>query len=110
MTSRVQGVIPLLRVRNPWGNEAEWKGIWADGSEEWNFIPDDEKERMGITFDSDGEWWMSYKDFIENFDQLEICNLSPQSMVDCEHEGAQWCVSQWSGEWVEGETAGGCRY
>lgn len=31
-TPRVRGKIPLLRIRNPWGNEAEWKGAWSDGS------------------------------------------------------------------------------
>lgn len=25
-----QGKIPLLRLRNPWGNEAEWNGPWSD--------------------------------------------------------------------------------
>ena len=24
------GKIPLLRLRNPWGNEAEWNGAWSD--------------------------------------------------------------------------------
>jgi calpain len=24
------GKIPLLRLRNPWGNEAEWNGPWSD--------------------------------------------------------------------------------
>ena len=108
-TNRTQGLIPLIRVRNPWGNETEWRGIWADGSEEWKFIPDDEKENLGITFESDGEWWMSYKDFVEHFDQLEMCNLSPESMVDTAHDGMRWCVNQWSGEWIAGESAGGCR-
>jgi len=27
---KVQGKIPLSRIRNPWGNEAEWKGAWSD--------------------------------------------------------------------------------
>ena len=108
-TNRMEGLIPLVRVRNPWGNETEWRGIWADGSEEWKFIPDHEKENLGITFESDGEWWMSYKDFVEHFDQLEMCNLSPESMVGFAHKGMCWCVNQWSGEWIKGETAGGCR-
>jgi len=30
-TPRVRGKIPLLRIKNPWGNEAEWKGSWGDG-------------------------------------------------------------------------------
>ena len=25
-----KGKIPLVRVRNPWGNETEWKGPWCD--------------------------------------------------------------------------------
>lgn len=25
-----QGKIPLVRIRNPWGNEFEWKGAWGD--------------------------------------------------------------------------------
>lgn len=24
------GMIPLVRIRNPWGNESEWKGPWSD--------------------------------------------------------------------------------
>jgi len=24
--------VNLVRVRNPWGNEYEWKGAWSDGS------------------------------------------------------------------------------
>lgn len=27
---QIAGKIPLLRIRNPWGNEAEWKGAWSD--------------------------------------------------------------------------------
>jgi hypothetical protein len=38
-TPRTSGKIPLIRVRNPWGNEAEWKGAWSDKwvniSDEW---------------------------------------------------------------------------
>lgn len=108
-TDRMKGVIPLIRVRNPWGNETEWQGIWADGSEEWKYIPQQEKESLGITFEDDGEWWMSYKDFVDQFDQVEMCNLSPETMVDIAHEGMKWCVNQWTGEWVAGKTAGGCR-
>ena len=29
-TPRVSGQIPMVRVRNPWGNEAEWKGAFSD--------------------------------------------------------------------------------
>ena len=66
-TPRVSGEIPLVRVRNPWGNEVEWNGAWSDGSPEWRYIPDEEKEHLGINFEADGEWWMSLKDFLKYF-------------------------------------------
>ena len=57
------GEIPLVRIRNPWGNETEWNGAWSDGSAEWQYIPDEEKENIGLNFENDGEFWMGYKDF-----------------------------------------------
>ena len=100
--------VTLVRVRNPWGNDVEWTGPWADGSEEWGSIPEEEKDSLGITFDNDGEWWMSFNDFCKHFDQLELCHLPPESMVE-KDEAAKWFVNHWMGEWVEGESAGGCR-
>ena len=85
-TPRVSGEIPLIRIRNPWGNEAEWNGAWSDGSPEWRYIPDEEKEALGINFEQDGEFWMSYKDFMRHFGQLEICNLTPEA-IDLETLG-----------------------
>lgn len=29
-TPNAVGKIPLLRLRNPWGNETEWNGPWSD--------------------------------------------------------------------------------
>ncbi|KAK6998470.1 calpain-B-like isoform X10, partial [Biomphalaria glabrata] len=48
--------IPLVRVRNPWGNGKEWKGAWSDGSREWSLLTEDEKRKHGITFSDDGEF------------------------------------------------------
>ncbi|XP_046974602.1 calpain-A-like isoform X2 [Vanessa cardui] len=106
------GKIPLLRLRNPWGNEAEWNGAWSDKSPEWRFIPESEKEELGLTFDDDGEFWMAFKDFASHFDRVEICNLNPDSLdpEECP-EGCtkKWEMSVFEGEWVRGVTAGGCR-
>ncbi|XP_018348907.1 PREDICTED: calpain-A isoform X2 [Trachymyrmex septentrionalis] len=105
------GTIPLLRLRNPWGNEAEWNGPWSDQSPEWRFIPDHEKEELGLTFDVDGEFWMSFHDFTRHFTQLEICNLNPDSLTtdDISAGKKRWEMSVFEGEWVRGVTAGGCR-
>ncbi|XP_018368104.1 PREDICTED: calpain-A-like isoform X2 [Trachymyrmex cornetzi] len=105
------GTIPLVRLRNPWGNEAEWNGPWSDQSPEWRFIPDHEKEELGLTFDMDGEFWMSFQDFTRHFTQLEICNLNPDSLTtdDISAGKKRWEMSVFEGEWVRGVTAGGCR-
>lgn len=29
-TPNAVGKIPLLRLRNPWGNDTEWNGPWSD--------------------------------------------------------------------------------
>ena len=111
-TPNTVGKIPLLRLRNPWGNAIEWNGPWSDQSPEWRFIPDQEKENLGLTFDHDGEFWMSLKDFQTRFDRLEICNLTPDSLTEEEitqGNKKQWEMSVFEGEWVRGVTAGGCR-
>ena len=30
-TFRSKGKLPMVRVRNPWGDSHEWKGAWSDG-------------------------------------------------------------------------------
>lgn len=72
------GKVPLMRVRNPWGNQAEWKGAWSDNSREWRQLDDDTKRSMGLTFAHDGEFWMTYQDFAKHFETLEICSLGPE--------------------------------
>ncbi|XP_050080169.1 calpain-A-like isoform X2 [Anopheles maculipalpis] len=105
------GKIPLIRLRNPWGNEAEWNGPWSDKSAEWRYIPDEQKQELGLNFDHDGEFWMSYRDFTRYFDRMEICNLSPDSLSDDELTRGKicWEMSMFEGEWAPGSTAGGCR-
>ncbi|XP_065091814.1 calpain-B-like isoform X5 [Ochlerotatus camptorhynchus] len=111
VTPSSSGKIPLIRLRNPWGNEAEWNGAWSDQSQEWRFIPDEQKEELGLNFDSDGEFWMSYRDFTRYFDRIEICNLSPDSLSDeaINRGKLRWEMSTFEGEWAVGSTAGGCR-
>ena len=72
---------PLVRIRNPWGNEAEWNGAWSDGSEEWNFVPAEEKTAQGIVFEDDGEFFMSIEDFIKVM--ASLLNNAPNLVVGC---------------------------
>ena len=106
VTPRAKGRIPLIRIRNPWG-QTEWNGAWSDGSPEWDYIPMEEKQRLGIHFEHDGEFWMSLKDFMKHFNQFEICNLSPDSLESS--NPFRWEITAYHGQWVRGYSAGGCR-
>ncbi|XP_008940909.1 PREDICTED: calpain-3 [Merops nubicus] len=98
--------IRLVRLRNPWG-QVEWNGPWSDKSEEWNFVNEAEKIRLQHKIVEDGEFWISFQDFMRHFTKLEICNLTPDTL---EADKLQtWTVSVNEGRWVRGCSAGGCR-
>ncbi|KAF8358336.1 clp-1 [Pristionchus pacificus] len=109
------GEICVVRIRNPWGNEQEWNGPWSDNSREWKGVPDDVKRDMGLTFEKDGEFWMSFDDFMRNFEKMEICNLGPDvmnevyQMTGVKGATAQWATNTHDGAWIRNQTAGGCR-
>uniref|UniRef100_W5NEF3 Calpain 9 n=1 Tax=Lepisosteus oculatus TaxID=7918 RepID=W5NEF3_LEPOC len=50
---------------------------------------------------------MEFEDFKTNYDQIEICNLSPDSLTD--DTARSWEVTLFEGSWIRGSTAGGCR-
>ena len=63
----------LVRIRNPWGNKAEWTGEWSD--EKMQSLPDNIKEEYGIVDEDDGEFYMSMKDVLKQFDSISICHV-----------------------------------
>ncbi|XP_073410279.1 calpain-3 isoform X2 [Dendrobates tinctorius] len=98
--------VKLVRLRNPWG-QVEWNGSWSDNSKEWTIIDKSEKSRLQHQIKEDGEFWMSFDDFMKNFTKLEICNLTADAL---ESDRLQtWTVSVNEGRWVRGCSAGGCR-
>ncbi|XP_049926346.1 calpain-2 catalytic subunit-like [Epinephelus moara] len=97
--------VQLVRVRNPWG-QVEWTGPWSDGSREWSYVSEDEKSKLNHVAE-DGEFWMSYSDFTRQFSKLEICNLTPDTLVS--DDVGHWNHYQFEGMWRVGSTAGGCR-
>ncbi|TDH11193.1 hypothetical protein EPR50_G00058120 [Perca flavescens] len=72
--------VQLVRIRNPWG-EVEWTGPWSDG--------------------------ISYSDFINQFSRLQICNLTPDTLLS--DKVGHWNHYQYEGTWRVGSTAGGRR-
>ena len=104
--------VKFLRLRNPWGFR-EWTGKWADHQKEWDKYPDakeniakalkqsDEKhfartgEKSGedvISMEQDpkdGIFWMTFEDFIDEYDLTAICYYEPKwknNVIDAVHE------------------------
>ncbi|OON19416.1 calpain family cysteine protease, partial [Opisthorchis viverrini] len=106
--------VRLIRLRNPWGNDREWYGPWSDKSSEWNAISVSERKRIGLVFDNDGEFWISYEDFVRYFSRLEFCHLGPETghfgqPSRLEKPRGYWEMTTEVGEWIKYSTAGGCR-
>ncbi|XP_037336736.2 calpain-1 catalytic subunit [Pungitius pungitius] len=95
----------LVRIRNPWG-EVEWTGPWSDDSREWDSVDDSTRSRLRKRSE-DGEFWMSYADFLREFSRLELCNLTADTLQASQPK--KWSSALYQGEWRKGSTAGGCR-
>lgn len=50
---------------------------------------------------------MEFGDFKANYDKIEICNLTADSLSD--DASKKWEVNLFEGNWIRGSTAGGCR-
>ncbi|KAI3353965.1 hypothetical protein L3Q82_018453 [Scortum barcoo] len=79
-------------------------------SEEWKKVSQSERERIGVTVQDDGEFWMTFDDFIANFTDLILCRLINTSYLSF-HKTWEEAVMQ--GSWRRHEDpllnrAGGC--
>ncbi|PKC04405.1 cysteine proteinase [Rhizophagus irregularis] len=95
----------LIRLHNPWG-EIEWNGAWSDKSEEWQNISKSKRKKMGFKIADDGDFWMSFDDWMLNFSILIICRHLNTSIFSFEK---RWHGITFRGEWsIEKSLAGGC--
>uniref|UniRef100_W5NF88 Calpain-2 catalytic subunit n=2 Tax=Lepisosteus oculatus TaxID=7918 RepID=W5NF88_LEPOC len=94
----------LIRIRNPWG-QVEWTGPWSDGSVQWREVSDEDRGRLSNKAE-DGEFWMSFSDFLRHYSRVEICNLTPDALSE---NYKKWALSKFDESWRRGSTAGGCR-
>lgn len=71
-----QKAIRLVKFRNPHGTAGiEWNGDWKDGDSKWGSISDADKQRIGYSNTRDGEFWMTFDDWIDQFESFDICLL-----------------------------------
>uniref|UniRef100_A0AAV2JC16 Calpain catalytic domain-containing protein n=1 Tax=Knipowitschia caucasica TaxID=637954 RepID=A0AAV2JC16_KNICA len=101
--------LQMIRMRNPWG-EKEWGGPWSDSSEEWNKVSKSEREKLGVTVQDDGEFWMTFDDFCQYFTDLILCRLINTSYLSIHKT---WEEEVMRGSWAQRHDplrnrAGGC--
>ncbi|XP_039094365.1 calpain-13 [Hyaena hyaena] len=94
----------LIRLWNPWG-KTEWRGRWGDGSPEWQEIHGQWKRLLYENKD-DGEFWMSRRDFQDNFSCLYICNQFPVSLNRGNLPPERWSQMMFRNRAVPGNTTG----
>jgi hypothetical protein len=61
----------LVLLRNPWGKK-EWQGSWSDGSKEWDA---EWIAILGHRFGDDGQFWMTYQDFLRKYTIVDRTRL-----------------------------------
>ncbi|XP_030622055.1 calpain-5a [Chanos chanos] len=101
--------LTMIRMRNPWG-EKEWTGPWSDSSEEWKKVSKSERERLGVTVQDDGEFWMTFEDFCKYFTDLILCRLINTSYLSIHKT---WEEAVMKGSWSQHDDplknrSGGC--
>ncbi|XP_052040747.1 calpain-13 [Apodemus sylvaticus] len=95
----------IIRLWNPWGN-TEWRGRWRDGSQEWKETQDPRKKQLYGNKD-DGEFWMSCRDFQENFSCLFVCNQIPITLDHGVTPNESWRQMRFKNQVISGNTTGG---
>ncbi|KAM7330470.1 hypothetical protein ACRRTK_009659 [Alexandromys fortis] len=101
--------LDMIRLRNPWG-EREWNGPWSDTSEEWKKVSKGEREKMGVTVQDDGEFWMTFEDVCRYFTDIIKCRLLNTSYLSIHKT---WEEARLRGAWTRHEDpqqnrSGGC--
>lgn len=87
----------IIRVWNPWGH-GEWRGPWSDGSPEWDYVEPEIKEEL-YRKKNDGEFWMSYENFREQFSWLCVCNCTPTFLDFGDQRHTGWSVERHINLW-----------
>ena len=98
----------LIKLRNPLGFSTDYVGSWGKESLEWNRLSSEKRNKLAC---SEGEFWMSYHDFMKTFTHLEVIHLDTETSKDepSLKGKSSWFIKLWRGVWRKGVTAGGCR-
>ncbi|XP_075057082.1 calpain-8-like [Mixophyes fleayi] len=93
-----KGIVKLIRIWNPWGH-GEWAGSWNDKSPWWKELKEEDRKTLQKIKD-DGEFWMSWEDFLCEFSRLILCNRLPV-FLDLGNQSKKWYKSKYWNKWTK---------
>ncbi|XP_075122965.1 calpain-13-like [Leptodactylus fuscus] len=91
------GFVRLIRVWNPWGF-GEWKGKWNDRCPLWQELRETDRRRLHRNKE-DGQFWMCWEDFMQEFSRVIICNQVP-NFYDWGDQHKKWYRKMFQNRWT----------
>lgn len=82
-------------------------------SSEWQSLSESNRLDAGLVKVFDGEFWMCFDDFLNHWDSVQICHMTPESfseqLFETDRDGnLEWHCTYFQSEWIRGKNAGGC--
>ena len=74
-------------------------------SPEWDKIDKASRDKIGLTFDDDGEFWMTMDDYCKYFTNMSICRVVNTSLFTIQKT---WSETVMHDEWKAPNRNGGC--
>ncbi|KAJ1157918.1 hypothetical protein NDU88_010615 [Pleurodeles waltl] len=96
-----KGPVHLIRLWNPWCKK-EWNGPWSDNSPEWSKARPAEQKKL-LEIKDNGEFWMPWEHFKQEFSNLYISNCTPDFM-DVGSMKTAWYRNMFFGHWCRQTT------
>ena len=94
----------FIFISDPWGKkDNEWTGTWSRNSKKWSKVSTRWHKKLGKVTEN-GEFYMTFEDFVKFFGKLNICHLNPGSFDGSGKK--HFSKILFNGEW-KGKSAGG---
>ena len=90
----------MVYISDPWGkSDNEWTGAWSRYSKEWKKVSARWHKALGKVTEN-GEFYMTFEDFVKFFGKLNICHLKPGSFDGSgkKHFSKRFFTGEWKGE------------
>lgn len=83
MDTLAEESVPLIRMRCPYGRLGENTAEWARGSKAWDvLISSTERDRLAPGDLVEGEFYISFADFVQTYTSVECVHLDADTSRD----------------------------